>query len=58
MTIAERLASGTDIATTARVPGHAWPQVTETVYAHVLPRATAEAMERLERVFERVAEGS
>ena len=42
------IASGTDIATTARILGHATPQVTAVVYAHVLPRATAQAAERLE----------
>jgi integrase len=45
------LASGTDIATTARILGHASPQITATVYAHVLPRATADAALRLERAF-------
>jgi integrase len=43
------LATGTDIATTARILGHATPQITATVYAHVLPGATAQAAERLSR---------
>ncbi len=51
------IASGTDIATTARILGHATPQVTATVYAHVLPRATAQATERLEEAFRSVARG-
>jgi integrase len=54
------LASGTDLATTSRILGHASPQVTATVYAHVLPRATAEAMARLEDAYaraERAARG-
>jgi integrase len=45
------IARGTDVATTARILGHATPQVTAVVYAHVLPRATAEAAERLEAAF-------
>lgn len=46
------LADGTDIASVSGVLGHASPQVTLSVYAHVLPHKVAGASRRLEDIYE------
>jgi integrase len=46
------IADGTDIASVSGVLGHASPQVTLSVYAHVLPHKVAGASKRLEDIYE------
>jgi hypothetical protein len=49
------LQRGADLASTARVLGHATPHVTAVVYAHALDRGVAGALEALSDVYEGVA---
>lgn len=46
------LTSGEDLATVSGVLGHANPQVTASVYLHVLPHKVADASKRLEDIYE------
>jgi integrase len=46
------LTSGADLATVSGVLGHANPQVTASVYLHVLPHKVADASKRLEDIYE------
>jgi integrase len=46
------LTSGEDLATVSGVLGHASPQVTASVYLHVLPHKVADASRRLEDIYE------
>jgi len=49
------LTSGTDIRTTAGVLGHHGPTMTLSTYAHLMPEAQREAIERLGERLERLA---
>jgi integrase len=49
------LVAGVDVRTTAGVLGHASPTITLSTYAHLMPNAQREAVDRLGERLERLA---